>query len=349
MVRKANARGTGRLPSTAATIARLAYAHAKAAGIAVEPLAARAGIDYRQFEDPRSRLSVRDQIKFLDLVAAALHDDLLGFHLAQQIDLRAIGLLYYIVASSGTLTEALQRVARYSTLSNEAIDLTFVDRGDVGISFRYVGVSRHPDRHQIEFVVTALVRACVQLAGTRLVPSRIRLTHSRDESRAEFTEFFGREVEFGSTVDEVMFPAEVRNQAAVSADPYLNAMLIRYCEQALAHRPRGGVGSFRLRVENAVVPLLPHGKARAGDVAQRLGMSERTSARRLSADGVSFSELLEHLRADLARRYLADRDLSISQIAWLLGYREVGAFSHAFKRWTGMTPRDVRANPLVGA
>jgi len=341
VARKADAPGW--LPSTGAMIARLAYAHARAAGIALEPLAAKAGLTCRQIEGPRSRMSVRDQIRFLDAAADVLHDDLLGFHLAQRVDLRALGFLYYVVASSSTLMEGLQRAARYSSLANEAIDLRFVDRGDVGIRFRYVGISRHPDRHQIEFVVTALVRTCAQLTGMRLVPTRVRLTHSRDSSRAEFDEFFGREVEFGSTVDEVMFPADVRHQAAVSADPYLNAMLIRYCEQALAHRPRGA-GPFRLRAENAIVPLLPHGKARAGAVAQRLGVSERTFARRLAAEGITFSELLEHLRADLGRRYLADRDLSISQIAWLLGYREVGAFSHAFKRWTGMTPSELRAD-----
>ena len=202
MVRQANVHGTGRLPSTGAIIARLAYAHARAAGVALEPLAAKAGLTCRQIEDSRARMSVRDQIRFLDAAAEVLHDDLLGFHLAQRIDLRELGFLYYIVASSSTLMEGLQRAARYSSLANEAIELRFVDRGDVGISFRYVGISRHPDRHQIEFVVTALVRTCAQLAGMRLVPSRVRLTHSRDGSRAEFDEFFGREVEFGSTVDE---------------------------------------------------------------------------------------------------------------------------------------------------
>ena len=59
-------------------------------------------------------------------------------------------------------------------------------------------------------------------------------------------------------------------------------------------------------------------------------------------EGVTFSEVLESLRSDLARRYLADESLSISQIAWLLGYQEVSAFTHAFKRWTGMTPREAR-------
>jgi AraC-like DNA-binding protein len=342
VVRNADARGSGRLPSTGAIIARLAYAHARAAGIALEPLAAKAGLSCRQIEDPRLRLSVRDQIRFLNAAADILQDDLLGFHLAQRVDLREIGFLYYVVASSSTLTEALQRAARYSSLANEGIDLRFVDRGDVGISFRYLGVSRHFDRHQIEFVVTTLFRTCAQLTGLRLAPSRVRLTHSREDGHGELTEFFGHEVEFGSTIDEIMFAADVRHQSAVSADPYLNGMLIRYCEQALAHRPRGG-GSFRLRVENAVVPLLPHGKARAGDIAQRLGLSQRTFARRLSAEGLTFSELLEQLRSDLAKRYLGENELPISQIAWLLGYREIGAFSHAFKRWTGKTPRELRA------
>jgi AraC-like DNA-binding protein len=58
---------------------------------------------------------------------------------------------------------------------------------------------------------------------------------------------------------------------------------------------------------------------------------------------VTFSEVLESLRADLARQYLSDPDLSISRISWLLGYQEVSAFTHAFKRWTGKTPREARS------
>jgi AraC-like DNA-binding protein len=59
-------------------------------------------------------------------------------------------------------------------------------------------------------------------------------------------------------------------------------------------------------------------------------------------EGLTFSGVLESLRSDLAERYLMD-DLSISQIAWLLGYQEVSAFTHAFKRWTGKTPREARS------
>jgi AraC-like DNA-binding protein len=90
------------------------------------------------------------------------------------------------------------------------------------------------------------------------------------------------------------------------------------------------------------VPLLPHGEARAPEVASRLGLSERTFARKLATEGVTFSTLLDQLKLDLSNRYLADADTSISQVAWLVGYQEVSAFSKAFKRWTGRSPREVR-------
>ena len=72
-------------------------------------------------------------------------------------------------------------------------------------------------------------------------------------------------------------------------------------------------------------------------------MSRRTLARRLSLEALSFSEITEEMKIDLAKHYLKGGDLPIFQIAWLLGYSEVSAFTHAFKRWTGMTPRQSRA------
>jgi AraC-like DNA-binding protein len=212
----------------------------------------------------------------------------------------------------------------------------------VSVLLYYVGVSRHLDRHQIEFWMTLLVRACRQLTGLRLLPTRLRLTHFRERGCAEFSEYFGDNIEFGAAVDEITFAKSVGHQPIVGADPYLNTLLVKYCEEALSQVSRNS-DSFRSSVENTIVPLLPHGKARAGEVARRLGVSQRTFARRLSLEGLTFSGLLERLRSDLANRYLAEESLQISELAWLLGYREVGAFSHAFKRWTGKTPRAARS------
>lgn len=320
-------------------MSRLAYKHAHAAGIDLEAELQKAALTRAQIENPREPIKVRDQIKFLNLVASAVDDDFLGFHLAQQCDLREIGLLYYVLASSETLIDALQRAVRYSTIVNEGVSQTCIDGKNIGLSFHYVGVSRHPDRHQIEFWITALVRTCRQLAGFRVVPERVRLVHHRTTG-IELTEIFGDNIEFGAPVDDVIFPASIRNSRIVSADPYLNNLLVSYCEEALGHRKRRP-GSFQSAVENTIAPLLPHGKATAADVARQLGLSQRTFARRLSMEGITFSALLENLRSDLASRYLVEGDMGVSEVAWLLGYREVGSFSHAFRRWTGKTPRQV--------
>lgn len=331
--------GSERLPLASGGMSRLAYKHARAAGIDLEVPLEKAGLTHAQIENPRAPIKVRDQIKFLNLVASALEDDFLGFHLAQECDLREIGLLYYVLASSEILIDALQRGVRYSTIVNEGVSQTCIDSKSIGLSFDYVGVSRHPDRHQIEFWITALIRTCRHLTGFRVVPERVRLVHHRT-ARADLAAIFGDNIEFGAAVDDVVFPVSIRNSRIVSADPYLNNLLISYCEEALGHRKRKR-GSFQSAVENEIAPLLPHGKATAADVARQLGLSQRTFARRLSTEGLTFSELLENLRSDLASRYLVEGDMGVSEVAWLLGYREVGSFSHAFRRWTGKTPREV--------
>jgi AraC-like DNA-binding protein len=327
-----------RLPRATGGIARLAYAHAKDA---VAPLLKKAGLTPLEMDDANIRLKVRDQIHFLNLAADALADDLLGFRLAQVLDLREVGLLYYVLASSETMSEALQRAARYSTIANEGIALKYIEGGEIRVTFDYVGVSRHQDRHQIEFWVTALVRACRNLAGVHLLPTRIRFVHRREGDRAEIDKFFGTAVAFGEAMDEAAFALAVKQMPVVSADPYLNKFLVTYCDEAKASRPTNR-GAFRTSIENKIVPLLPHGKAKLGEVARRVGVSQRTLARRLSAEGMTFSDVLDGLRSDLAERYLADEALSISQIAWLLGYQEVSGFTHAFRRWTGKTPRESR-------
>lgn len=331
-----------RLPSASGGMSRLACARADAAGVDVEPLLEQAGINRRQIEDAKATIRVRDQIRFLNLVSAALEDDLLGLHLAQTCELREIGLYYYVIASSDTLIDALQRAARYTSIVNEGVSQTCVDSKAVGMTFRYIGVSRHTDRHQIEFWITALVRVCRQLTGRHLLTERVRLSHHRANAN-EMAEFFGGSVEFGAAVDEILFSDSLRASPVVSADPYLNKLLISYCEEAIAHRSNKR-GSFQSSVENTITPLLPHGKAHAGEVARQLGVSQRTFARRLATEGLTYSALLEKLRSDLADRYLADGGLTISQISWLLGYRDVASFSHAFKRWTGKTPRERRSS-----
>jgi hypothetical protein len=255
-------------------ITRLAYSRAKKEGVDVAPLLRKAGLTTEQIDDHSARLDVKRQIKFLDLVAADVNDDLLGFHLGQRYDLRTIGLLYYVQASSESIGEALRRGARYSSIVNEGIAMRLHAGRDIALHFDYLGIARHSDKHQIEFAMATIIRICRQLSNRHLSAARVSFNHRRNEQSEEFKNFFGSNVSFGASEDRLCFSTSVKDLSVVQADSYLNELLIGYCEQALAARSIQH-GAFGLSVENAITLLLPHGKAEVGEVARKLGVSRR--------------------------------------------------------------------------
>jgi AraC-like DNA-binding protein len=209
------------------------------------------------------------------------------------------------------------------------------------INLSYSGVPRHSDRHQIEFCMFGVLRICRMLTGQNLVPQHFSIAHHRSGTNSEMARFVGTPVQFGADKDEFVLNANARELPLIHADAYLNNLLLKYCEAASAVR-RDNTSQLRIHVENAISSLLPHGRVLVDDVARSLGMSKRTLARKLSDEGLNFTEILQQLRRDLAVRYLGDRKLHISKIAWLLGFNEVSAFTHTFKRWTGKTPSEMR-------
>jgi AraC-like DNA-binding protein len=329
------------IPMAGGGLSRLAIARLKSAGVPVAPLLKRVGLTPELIAEPEERLSVRSQIALLDEAAIALEDDCIGFTLARDFDLREIGLLYYVMASSQTLGEALKRLARYSKVTNEALVFGYREGNRLIISLSYSGVPRHSDRHQIEFCMFAVLRICRMLTGQHLVPQHFSISHHRSGAVPEMVRYVGAKVEFGADRDEFALNLDVRELPVIHSDPYLNDLLLKYCEAALSARSFD-MSQLRTRVENAISSLLPHGRVLVEDVARSLGMSERTLTRKLSDEGLNFTEILQQLRRDLAVRYLDDRKLHVSKIAWLLGFHELSAFTHAFKRWTGKTPSQMR-------
>src|SRR6516164_6613460 len=330
------------IPTASGGLSRLAIARLKSAGVPVAPLLRRVGLTPEVIADPEERLSVRSQITLLDEAAIALKDDCLGFTMARDFDPRELELLYYVMASSQSLGDALKRVARYSQITNEALVVRYREGNRLIISLSYSGVPRHLDRHQIEFCMFAALRLCRLLPGTNLVPHHFCISHHRSGPHFELTRFVGTAVEFGAGADEFVLNANARELPLIHADPYLNNLLLKYCEAAVTDR-RSNVSQLRTRVEDLISPLLPHGKVVVDDVARSLGMSKRTLTRKLADEGLHFTEILQQLRRGLAVRYLDDNQLHVSKIAWLLGFNEISAFTHTFKRWTGKTPSQMRA------
>ncbi|OAF17528.1 transcriptional regulator [Bradyrhizobium centrolobii] len=342
-MRSARPRSFRTIPSATGGIARLACTQLRKLGKDLRPVVLRAGLTAQELDNPTTRLEVRTQIKVLESAAEELRDDFLGFHLACGFDLREIGLVYYVMASSAQLADALQNCERYSRINNEGVRLHFsLDRAAT-IGLDYINVDRWSDRHHLEFWLVTLVRLCRQVTDHRLEPHKLKVRHFRADPPAEFKTFFGVDVEFGADADEIVFSASVASLPIVGRDSYLNKLLRRYAEEALASRPKERA-SMRSNVERLVPQLLPHGRASAPEIARQLGMSSRTLSRKLRDEGVTFADMLDELRAALAKRYLSDRALPVSEIAWLLGYREISSLTNAFRRWTGMTPRQFRSS-----
>ena len=162
--------GFNSIPSATGGIARLACARLDEMGKDPTVILSKVGLTPEEARDPAVRLEVRTQIKLLELAAEEVQDEWLGFHLARSFDLREIGLVYYVIASSDQLADALRNAERYSQINNEGVRLRFrMQDGTAVIALDYVNVDRDADRHQIEFWLVTLVRICRQVTNGRLV------------------------------------------------------------------------------------------------------------------------------------------------------------------------------------
>ena len=252
-------------------LSRLAYERGRKEGVDVEALLRQAHLTPREIKNKDIPLGVKNQIKFVDLVANATSDPLLGFRLAYSFDLREIGLLYYVIASAETLLGSLQRVARYSDVANEGVDLEVKKGEALRLRLRYSGVARHSDVHQIEFWMASLVRICRKVIGANLKPIEVRITHNRRKLVPEIEKLLRCAVKTGSDFDEIVFSRESGKYPIVTADPYLNQLCARLCEETLARLGKKA-SPLKVKVENAIAVLLPHGEMHFDAVATELGM-----------------------------------------------------------------------------
>jgi AraC-like DNA-binding protein len=144
-------------------------------------------------------------------------------------------------------------------------------------------------------------------------------------------------VAFDRSVDRLCFSAEEWAAPTERGDESL-AKLMEEHARILAERlpgPRLGIVSD---VRQAILESLPENPG-ADDVARNLHLSTRTLQRKLAGAGASFSEVVDGVRSELAKEYLLDHSVRISEVAFLLGFSEQSSFNRAFRRWTGEPPR----------
>jgi AraC-like DNA-binding protein len=198
-------------------------------------------------------------------------------------------------------------------------------------------------RQASEFAYGVIIHTYRHLTGKRLAPLTVQFAHHRRSHFDSFAKQFGCPVRFNRNQGYIVFSRKTLATPIGSSDDRLLVILKNHAEDLLRRRPPHQE-EFVHQVERRLTELLPRGQARIKTIATELGMSERTLVRRLAELDLTFASILARLRQDLVSRYLAEDELTFTQIAFLLGYSNQSAFSVAYKRWTGKSPREGRAN-----
>lgn len=261
-----------------------------------------------------------------------------GLAIGAMVQPRHVGVLAYVALASATLAEALQAYLRYERLFYGA-DLAEVAVLGTDAEIRWargggVGLGQLGDAVGIAALVTLLRRQMEDAPA----PARIGFTGTMPPTaeRAAYEQFFGCPVLFGQDFVSVRFPVQLLTLPNPHRDPGLRELLDRQAEALLAALPEAS--PFDRALQQLLPRLLTEGSATLPRAARELHLSPRSLQRRLDARGLTWQQLLNRTREQLARQYLMDRSLSIGDIALLLGFSEQSAFTRAFQRWTGETP-----------
>jgi len=251
----------------------------------------------------------------------------------------AFGLVEHVCRAAPTLGEALRQWVRYLNL----LDDTAGVRLEVEEDRALLGVERErevpaPAADELYLALTA--RFARELSAEPSRPIAVELAHPGPDDAAPFAAWFEAPVAFGAEATRLVLPRAALAARLVAPDPAPLAGLARATDElagvAAADPP------VTQRVKRALLDALRSDDAQVEAVAKQLGINVRSLQRRLKDEGTSFQAAREDVRRSLALRYLDD-GLAVAEISFLLAFDEPAAFSRAFKRWTGLTPAEHRA------
>jgi AraC-like DNA-binding protein len=276
--------------------------------------------------------------QFLDAAADAARDPFLGVHLAQRIRRGAYGLLEFSCRSAPTVGEALRRIVRYISLLNELVEVTLADGV---IEQKISGQPLCVGRHGNEFFLAMLLVQSRALTAGAIIPTRVWFAHPAPRDRSALVDFLGTEkIQFDREKNGMALPKALLDSPLSSHDPALLDLLDKQAEAALSLR--ASPSRFLGQVRQEVRDKLRDGVPSLEEAARGLHMSARTLQRRLSDEDTSWARLVDEVRQELARRWVAEGARPLGEVAFLLGYSELSAFLRAFKRWTGVSAGEWR-------
>jgi AraC-like DNA-binding protein len=320
--------------------ARRVAAELDRAGLPASELLREVGLRREQLTKPDAHIPFAAHVRLLEHAAQALKEPCFGFRLGSAVEVTEAGLLAYLVLSSRDLREALRNGCRYLAISTEgAVAELQEEAGEARLLLSVVDLAGMTSRQLVEFAVTRLVRHLGALTGHRVRLIRVELVH--DPACPGLPRRLGLPVVVHQPHNAVVFEASSLTLPVIDADARLLAILQRYSDDLLAQRPQGDLVTS---VERCILENLHTGELGMAELARSLGMSTRTLRRRLAEQDLTPAQLVDQLRQELAKRYLAEGTFPLGQITYLLGYGDLATFTRAFRRWTGTTPTTWRAD-----
>lgn len=300
-------------------------------------LSASVGLGGPRDTDPDAVVPASAMSALLEAIAREVGDDMLGLRLGVAAPIGAAGTLDYVVLNAPTLRDALKNLVRFVRIGSTVPAVRYEENAESGELLWTTPAVIGPCTHLVDMAVgftISRVRHAIGDPSIVLQLDRERLP-PRDTA-AYITSTKGR-VQFSRPVDRLSIPARVLAVALPKADANLYRIIAREAERALeAHAHTNDITH---RLSTFIAQRLSEGEPTIADAAADFAVSARTLQRELQAAGTTFSQVLESVRRTMAERYLKDTGLSLTEIAFLLGFSELSAFSRAASAWFGTPPR----------
>jgi AraC-like DNA-binding protein len=314
-----------------------------ARGHDVEALCRSVGLSASALNDPDLRVPYPVAERLGTRAADLTGDANIGLHLAHAVrDTGRYDAGVLLLMASASVRIALQRMVRHQRHWGDGERAHLVPtRGGMCVRYALPGARAAPGyRRQADECAMAEIAIGVRLlSGRDVAPRVVRFRHAAPRDVREHETLFRCPLEFGAGHTEIVLDDAVLDAPMLHANEAYAAIFEQQLERALARLPRqaGAAPDVRAAARAALVG----GRCTLAGTARMLGVSPRTMQRRLQSEGTSFGDLVDELRREMALAYL-ERNATIQETAWLLGYRDATAFHHAFKRWTGTTPGRTR-------
>jgi AraC-like DNA-binding protein len=304
-------------------------------------------------KDQDNRIPLANYLALLKVGIELCNEPALSLLFGEAVRLQDISLVGLIGVAFDNVESVRRQVNRYAPLTLDADDggtadaAEFVrENGDVWLKSTSDIYIANPLLTEAAFArsvcgARALVASMPDLANLSF-PKAIRFTHAEPSYRAEYDRIFGVPLFFESHMNALQVDEALLNMKLPRTNPYLSEVLSARAEELLKSLEMSK--TMRGRIENLLIPILHTGEASIDMIAVKLGLSRQTLFRKLKAEGITFEKVLDELRHKLALHYLNGKKVPVNQTAYLVGFSEPAAFSRAFKRWTGSSPRMIRAS-----